>query len=186
MMSIGKYRFSLCIGLFLSIFSPLLGAMDAYCQTSSQQSLNIPWNSNSITVEQLQALFRQYPTIGQFNIQFPNMTNWSITPDAALALYKNYQQQAQSLGLSGNLPDLSFSSLAVEGVKAGVAQLSVNNPNADLKTQIGDVLQSFNSPNSSFLDWVPDWFKDGLKTIFDTVYDALQWAGNAIASLFSK
>jgi len=173
MRSLKTLRVSLCLAIFLVI--------SAISRPGLAQ--DIQWPSNTINLSQLESIFSQYPGINQFNIQFPNQTNWGITPGSVQTLVNNFQQEAQSLGVKGALPDLSFSSLAGGGLKGGLAQLAINN-SGDLKGQMDDVLRQLRYQTLDLSDALPDWLKQFLLAIYDAVYSGFEFLGQKLASLF--
>ena len=161
---------------------------------NSGQSMDVNWPSNIIDLSQLQAIFTQNPAFKQFNILFPNQTNWNVTPSSIQSLMGNYQQEAQSVGMSDRPPGLSFSSLAnAGGVKAGILQLAIaqlkdgnllSNPGT-MKNMMSDMLRQARFQNMPLGDLLPDWLKRIMLEVYDAVYSAFEFLGARLAAIFT-
>jgi hypothetical protein len=147
-----------------------------------QGSMNIQWPANTINLSQLENIFTQNPGISQFNIQFPNQSNWGITPNAIQSIYNTFEQEAQSVGVTGKLPDLSFSSLAETTMKSGLPQLMIN-PNGDIKSQMDDILRQLRYQSLDLGNYLPDWLKRIVLAVYDAVYSVFDFLGAQLAAL---
>ncbi len=155
-------------------------------QSLSRGGSSINWPTDSINLSQLQALFSKFPGLSKLNIQFPNQTNWGITPDQIRTLSNNYQLEAKSMGVTDKIPDLLFSSLSGGSLKAGALQLAIANlkNGGDIKGQMDDLLRQVRYDGLNLGNGLPDWLKRVLLAVYDAVYQALTFAGGILASMF--
>jgi hypothetical protein len=140
-----------------------------------QQSASIDWPSDSINLSQLQEIFSKLPGISQFNLQFPNQTNWNVTPEAISSLYNNYLQEAQSVGFTGKLPDLSFSSLNINALKSGMATFSIGGMMSNAKMQMDQELRQFRYDELHLGSWMPEWMKRTILALYDSLVQAINF-----------
>lgn len=147
-----------------------------------QQAASFNWPTNSINLSQLQQIFSQFPGISQFNFQFPNQMNWSTTPNAVQQLYNSYLQQAQSFGMSGTLPELSFSSLNTNSLKSGLSTFSIGSL-GNFNNQMGQMMQQFRY-EQLHLNWMPEWMKRFVVALYDAFLQAYNFMQSKLMMAF--
>lgn len=147
-------------------------------------SMNIPWNSSSISMSQLQGIMSQYPGVNQFNLQFPNNTSWSVTPSGLQSMYSNYLQQAQSLGYKGGVPDLSFSSLHDMHFDANMLTVPIDSLSTSFQSAIDNGLRELRYQQMHLSDALPDWLKEGLLTVWNGIVTICDYIREKLSALF--
>jgi len=170
--------------LRIPLFSAGFLAFLAFAQpglATGGQGMTVQWPTTSINLSQLQGILAQNQGIGPVTIQFPNQFNWTVTPDGIQGLVGNAQQAAQAMGVSGKLPDLSFSALA--GANSG-PQISIPNMmQGNLKGQLDDVMRQLRYQEMNLGDMLPDWLKEFIVAIYDAVYAAFDYVQAQMAAL---
>lgn len=183
------------ISIFLLVFPLVVILADSGRALRSHPSLNqhlsdksiaLIWPSNAINLSKLQELVAHYPSVNNFNIQFPNQFHWALTPDAIQNLVRGIQQRAQEYGVWGKLPDFVFSSLAT-GSRPDKQEVSIPllMQSGDVKSQAVEIMRQLRSDELGLSGMLPDWLKECIIAFYDAVYSAFDYVQAQITSLLT-
>ncbi len=165
------------------LFVMAVAGMPAQSQAAfNSMPQSIAWPSNSISWPDLQGLFNQYPGTSQFNIQFPNSTQWNVDPSSMQSFYNDYLNSARSLGYgsaANPLPPLIFSALKNAGANnLNIANVPIGNGITVMEQQMEGVLRDMRYEQMHLSDALPDWLKNiilimwnGLTQLWDFACD---------------
>lgn len=163
--------------------SPVLAKVD-----KALGQVLLQWPTDAVSFDQLQTVLQQFPGINNIKLQFPNQSEWSLSPQDLLAYHDDFLKQAGGLGFGvGNttLPELVFSSLAGQAMGHGaLAAISINAVKNGMGEALEPMLRELRYEQLALADYLPAWLKDFLLAVYNMVMPYYYSAVNWIASFF--
>jgi hypothetical protein len=148
--------------------------------------LMVEWPADTISFNQLQSIITQFPGMNKLKVQFPNQTQWMVSPAELTSLRNQYMEQAGSLGFGvggGGIPDLVFSSLANQSGGAGaLAMIPIATLKDGMTETLEPMLREMRYQQLALSDSLPDWLRDILLALYNAImplyYGAVEWVSS--------